>query len=189
MLLVSYLEALRASFDFISFYLEVHIMPMYYAGIGSRQTPRDILAVMTKLATVLEHKGYILRTGDAKGADAAFRAGCSNKQVYTIKSLSEISEEMRDICYNDLVTLHPNVRAALAKPYAKEFLMRDSLQVRGNHPDDTLSHFIVCWTKNAGLNGGTAQAMRVANKLGVEIYNLANPNTLQEIVEFINANL
>lgn len=164
-------------------------MTMYYTGIGSRETPKDILEVMTKLATVLEHKGYILRTGDAKGADAAFRAGCSNKQVYTIKSLSEISEEMHDICYNDLITLHPNVNAVMRKPWAKEYLMRDSLQVRGNHPNDTLSHFVVCWTKDAGLNGGTAQAMRLANKLGVEIYNLANPATLQEIVKYINDNI
>lgn len=164
-------------------------MTMYYTGIGSRETPKDILAVMTKLATVLEHKGYILRTGDAKGADAAFRAGCSNMQVYTIKSLSEISEEMHDICYNDLATLHPNMNAVMRKPWAKEYLMRDSLQIRGYHPNDTLSHFVVCWTKDAGLNGGTAQAMRLANKLGVEIYNLANPTTLQEIVEYINANI
>lgn len=164
-------------------------MTVYYTGIGSRKTPRAILAIMTKLATVLEHKGYTLRTGDAKGADAAFRAGCFNKQVYTIKSLSEISEEMHDICYNDLITLHPNVNAVMRKPWAKEYLMRDSLQVRGHSPDDALSKFVVCWTKDAGLNGGTAQAMRVANKLGVEIYNLADDHTLLEVVEYINANI
>ena len=163
-------------------------MTKYYAGIGSRETPRDILEVMTKVATILNREGWILRTGDAKGADAAFRTGASNKQVYTIKSLSQISKEMCDICYNDLITLHPNVNAVMRKPWAKEYLMRDFLQVRGYHPNDTLSSFIICWTKDAGLNGGTAQAMRLAHKLGIDIYNLADKSTLQLILKFIQDN-
>lgn len=45
---------------------------MFYTGIGSRQTPPEILKMMTKIATQLESKGWVLRSGGAEGADEAF---------------------------------------------------------------------------------------------------------------------
>lgn len=47
----------------------------YYAGIGSRNTPADILDLMTHLARRLDSRGYTLRSGGADGADAAFERG------------------------------------------------------------------------------------------------------------------
>jgi len=46
----------------------------YYAGIGSREAPSEILLAMTEIADRLEQKGYILRSGHAKGSDMAFEA-------------------------------------------------------------------------------------------------------------------
>jgi len=39
----------------------------YYAGIGSRETPEDVLKYMTRVARGLDRKGYRLRSGGAKG--------------------------------------------------------------------------------------------------------------------------
>jgi predicted Rossmann fold nucleotide-binding protein DprA/Smf involved in DNA uptake len=50
---------------------------MYYAGIGARSTPPQILSVMTRLASKLEGMGYTLRSGGAAGADTAFERGVS----------------------------------------------------------------------------------------------------------------
>jgi len=50
----------------------------YYAGIGARDTPQEVLNRMTKLAGVLQRKGLCLRSGGAKGADTAFEAGVTN---------------------------------------------------------------------------------------------------------------
>ena len=50
-------------------------MTKYYAGIGSRETPEDVCGRMTKLASILERKGYTLRSGGAVGADTAFAGG------------------------------------------------------------------------------------------------------------------
>jgi hypothetical protein len=43
----------------------------YYAGIGSRETPTQMLKDMTTFATLLRLGGYTLRSGAAPGADAA----------------------------------------------------------------------------------------------------------------------
>jgi len=49
---------------------------IYYAGIGSRSTPDNVLGIMEKLGIVLAKKGFILRSGGADGADKAFEKGC-----------------------------------------------------------------------------------------------------------------
>ncbi len=46
-----------------------------YAGIGSRQTPPQLLELMTRAATALASQGWTLRTGMAPGADQAFYRG------------------------------------------------------------------------------------------------------------------
>ena len=50
-------------------------MTKFYTGIGSRQTPKDILNLIEDVAFKLASKGYILRSGAAKGADTAFEDG------------------------------------------------------------------------------------------------------------------
>ena len=59
---------------------------MTYAGIGSRETPIEIQSKMSKVAKMLEEKGYTLRSGGADGADFAFEKGLAktskNKEIY-----------------------------------------------------------------------------------------------------------
>ena len=45
---------------------------MTYAGIGSRETPMEVLELMTKASAWLGAKGYTLQSGGAIGADMAF---------------------------------------------------------------------------------------------------------------------
>lgn len=47
----------------------------YYTGIGSRETPSEILALMTKVGQKLASEGWCLRSGGAEGADTAFEEG------------------------------------------------------------------------------------------------------------------
>ena len=58
----------------------------YYAGIGSRETPEEIIDLFIDVAKHLAEKGYILRSGGACGADASFEAGCcladGQKEIY-----------------------------------------------------------------------------------------------------------
>ena len=47
----------------------------YYAGVGSRQTPRDIIILMEAIASKLSQAGWSCRSGGAAGADRAFERG------------------------------------------------------------------------------------------------------------------
>ena len=48
---------------------------MYYTGVGSRETPPDVLGIMEDAAFRLARIGFVLRSGKAGGADAAFQIG------------------------------------------------------------------------------------------------------------------
>jgi hypothetical protein len=52
-------------------------MKKYYAGVGSRGTPDDILLLMIRLGRTLADVGYTLSSGDAIGADRAFWFGAT----------------------------------------------------------------------------------------------------------------
>ncbi len=54
----------------------------YYAGIGSRKTPEEILVIMTHIAVRMRNLGWVLRSGCALGADTAFENGAGNLKNY-----------------------------------------------------------------------------------------------------------
>lgn len=53
----------------------------YYTGIGSRSTPPDVLALMTRIARLLRAENFTLRSGRAAGADQASEEGAGDKGV------------------------------------------------------------------------------------------------------------
>lgn len=53
-------------------------MSKVYCGIGSRQTPPDIMSVMVSAATQLAKAGFTLSTGGADGADSFFEMGAKS---------------------------------------------------------------------------------------------------------------
>ena len=59
---------------------------IYYTGIGSRETPEEILGWMQDIGWLLGKRGYTLRSGGADGADSAFEKGCDQangeKDIY-----------------------------------------------------------------------------------------------------------
>jgi predicted Rossmann fold nucleotide-binding protein DprA/Smf involved in DNA uptake len=61
---------------------------MYYAGVGSRETPAHVCKQMTELAKRLESFGLTLRSGGAKGADKAFEAGApTTSESYRVSGM------------------------------------------------------------------------------------------------------
>lgn len=63
---------------------------MYYTGVGARETPHDVLGIMEDAAFRLARMGWVLRSGKAGGADAAFQLGV---QKYCISLDKEKPEE------------------------------------------------------------------------------------------------
>ena len=59
-----------------------------FAGIGSRETPPEVLQEMSGITEYLESQGFVLRSGGAKGADKAFERGsrhATRKEIYYAK--------------------------------------------------------------------------------------------------------
>jgi len=164
-------------------------MNKYYAGVGSRETPKDILDIMSKLAIKLESIGYTLRSGGANGADSAFASDVDNKIVYIPwPGFNGINTQMIPLT-SDAECIAKSIHPAWNRlpQGAQKLHIRNVYQVLGEDLDpNKYSKFVICWTRNAEVIGGTATAIRLANSYGIPVYNLENPIHLDRILKFIN---
>jgi hypothetical protein len=175
-----------------------HLAPrtMFYAGIGSRKTPPDMLAKMKRVAARLEKLGYTLRSGGADGADSAFAAGCGKKEIYLpwdgfngvkqesghTRIVSEPSQDAEIIAS----LVHPAF-GRLTAP-VKKLMARNSHQILG-HDLRTPVDFVVCWTPDGAESGGersrdtggTGQAIALASMWGIPVFNLARGDALERL--------
>jgi len=166
-------------------------MEKYYAGIGSRGTPLVWLTWFTALATRLEAKGYTLRSGGANGADSAFEAGVVHGKKDIFLPWQGFNNNQSQYFMIDEHALnmakeyHPRWNSL--KPAGKKFMARNCYQVLGyllSHPSD----FIVCWTPDGLIKGGTGQALRIAAALDIPVFNFGGPNpnaVKQELVSLV----
>lgn len=167
-------------------------MSVSYAGIGSRKSPAEVCSLATSLACWLADEGFELRSGHADGFDLAVEKGCDlvkgPKSIYLPKrrfngsasQLFEVSEKALELASK----YHPNWNAV--KPWHRPLLARNGYQVLGPNLDSsTKSKFIVCWTKNGKLVGGTAQALRIAAdpQYNIPIYNIGSFKKLPSLAE------
>jgi hypothetical protein len=158
----------------------------FYTGIGSRKTPKSILAVMTKLSGKLSKTGWTLRSGGADGADSAFEKGVIVEGLMEIYHPNSATKAAVDIAKQ----FHPNWGAC--KPFVRKLHARNSFQVLGSALDSP-SKFLVCWTPDAAYNhnsrsietGGTGTAISIADHYGIEIFNLANKFHLKRVRNFL----
>ena len=152
----------------------------YYAGVGSRETPKDICEIMTQIASVLEGDGYILRSGGASGADLAFERGVVNKehkQIFIPKI--DIPSEA---AYEIVSKIHPAWHRC--NEYARLCHGRNAYQVLGKTLQEPVE-FVICWTPGGTDSGGTRTAIVLARSLNIPVYNLGNPNDYPVIVDAI----
>lgn len=160
-----------------------------YAGIGSRNTPENIQAIMTKLATKLESLGWVLRSGGAIGADSAFELGLlnqGNKEIYYA------STEMKDFALNSVKEFHPVPHKL--NEYQTKLMARNYYQIMGFNNDMPVK-FVICWTpdgcishKTRNINtGGTGQAISIADSKGIRTLNLARIEDLDWAIQLINS--
>jgi len=153
-----------------------------YTGIGSRETPDDILFEMSRIA---KFYGYKLRSGGASGADIAFERGCDEfhgeKEIYIPWcKFNGSSSKMFSITLKALEMaekFHPNW-AALSQP-AKLIMARNCYQVLGQDLE-TPTELVICWTKDGKASGGTGQAIRIANHYEIPVLNLKTDKWLIE---------
>ena len=146
----------------------------HYTGIGARKTPKAVLASMTRIAQALDAEGYTLRSGGADGADSAFEAGATNKIIYLPWARFRDHPSPYHHVSNAAMALAAKHHPAwhLLNNYAKLLHGRNAYQVLGL---DLMSKtdFVICWTPDGRVQGGTATAIKVAQSHAIPVYNLA----------------
>lgn len=162
-------------------------MAKFYAGIGSRETPSEILELMTKAARALSADGWILRSGHAGGADLAFEEGSDPnlKEIYipwrgfngSSSGLYQISPEALEMA----ATFHPAWNRC--SQGAQKLHARNCAQILGDNLHTPVD-FVVCWTKDGRASGGTGQAMRLAQHHKIRIFNLYYQAVRDEVLAF-----
>jgi hypothetical protein len=162
----------------------------FYAGIGSRSTPAEVKQVMTRCAQALGRRGFVLRSGAAQGADTAFEIGASAypKQIFIPWSgfMGRYANEHTHVGVDEAALslaseFHPAWHRC--SPAAKKLHARNSYQVLGLDLQ-TPAKFILCWTEGAKGEGGTGQALRIARRRGIPIYDFGEPLLLKRWSDF-----
>ena len=158
---------------------------VYYTGIGSRETPTEILNRMADIAYALAKQGYILRSGGADGADSAFEQGCDkakgSKDIYIPwKNFNNRGWDTRAGIVPDLEAAKEIVMRMHPAPQrlsqgAMKLHSRNPYQILGDGLS-TPSTFVISYTKDGKLVGGTATALRLAAEHGIPVYNLGDKN-------------
>lgn len=161
---------------------------MRYAGVGSRETPQEILDRMSEIAELLAQKGYTLQSGGAKGADKAFEKGAGKKKkIFFAKNATAKTRAIAK-------EIHPNP-ASLDKGngYILDLMARNTNQVFGADLYSPVD-FVLVWTPDGAEStaersiktGGTGQAIDMASRKGIPVINMANADwelRLQEVLD------
>ena len=165
-----------------------------YAGIGSRETPPKLLALMKIIGIILASKGYILNTGAAKGADQAFANGASivkgkiniflpwptyeSEWISTLQQNVNVTvlDKNKHTAAINSVKLHPAFNR-LSRPvinlHARNYLIIENVD------------FVICYTPNGETVGGTGQGIRIANSLGKPVLNLGNKKDTEVLLKIM----
>jgi len=151
-------------------------MPTKYAGIGARKTPKHILSHMTASAKFLASREWVLRSGGAHGADTAFEKGAGDsKEIYLPwKGYNNHLSDLHEVCEDALLlasTTHPNWERC--SEGVRKLLARNNYQLLGKTLDDPVE-FVLCWTPEGKIVGGTGQALRVAKAYNIDVINFGD---------------
>lgn len=151
-------------------------MAKYYTGVGSRESPEFVCEAMTEIAIVLEKLHYTLRSGGAGGADLAFERGAKQrKHIYLPwAGFNGSQSPLYGVCQSAIdmaLTIHPAPDLLRKREKALLLHSRNCYQVLGKTLDIP-SEFLVCWTENAQLVGGTRTAIVLAERNKIPVLNL-----------------
>ncbi len=148
-----------------------------YAGIGSRKTPKTLKLTISTIASYLSIEfNAVLVSGGASGADSFFEEGCDQvngqKEIW-LPELGFNGHSEGLLPSDDAYLMAPRFvpHWKKCKPFAKNAHARNCHQILGADLMTPVS-FVVCWTPQGELVGGTATALRIAIEHDVPILNL-----------------
>jgi hypothetical protein len=171
----------------------------YYTGIGSRSTPPVVCEVIERVAVEMRNQGYVLRSGRADGADAAFEYPAASKAVLYVPwgafgSDRKLNGNPRVVVPTgpllaDAMELAADIHPAWDKVSGPARLLhaRNCFQVLGDDLD-TPSELLICYAipDKRSVKGGTRTAVELAKMFQIPIYNLFFPNEEEALMEFLD---
>lgn len=179
----------------------------FYAGIGSRSAPPEILTLFRELATRLEAEGWTLRSGGAAGADSAFEEGVSDPANPALAEIyipwSGFNGRKHGIRPPSAVWNQARLRAAeihpifdKLKPGEQSLHTRNVFQICGADLDahHNASVFVICWTPDGSettaetgrTTGGTRTGIALASNMGIPVINFASPGAAQRLESILD---
>ncbi len=188
---------------------------MIYTLIGSRNTPQDVLNLMTKFAYKAASKGYTTRSGAADGADTCAEEGAlnfikdNNLSPEKADSLMEIYLPWKDFngrkssnygyktlpilpCKNEAFAIAERIHPAWERCSngARSLHARNTMQCLGENLDKP-SRFILCYGESEKKGsvipkGGTRSCCKLGEEYLVEIFNLYLEEHLKRVEEWVN---
>lgn len=163
-----------------------------YTGIGSRETPAEMLVFFSQLSFWLGARGWALRSGGAGGADSAFEQGATQaggaREIYLPwrgfnGSASPLFSLANDAAAAQIAErIHP-AWDRLSQG-ARKLHARNIYQVLGMNLA-TPSKFLLCWTPDALDKGGTRTAIVLAREHAIPVFNFADPLAYPHFSSFI----
>lgn len=174
----------------------------HWTGVGSRETPPDIVVLMKSIAGGLAKVGGVLRSGGAKGADSAFEAGVKDPAKKEIYLPYRGFQGNRSPLYGDPTPesiewarkAHPYFDKMKPGSFAFNAHARNAHQVLGRDCKSKAA-FVVCWTPDGAeradqshstdVTGGTRTAIVIAEMNGVPVFNLARPDALFRLQTYV----
>lgn len=153
-------------------------------GIGSRETPPEILRAMEYVGQYVARSGGWVRSGHADGADWAFEKGAESKTIAYIPwkgfnatkpflGTSKVITDRESPRLSELVGRYHPAPSNLSEGGYK-LMLRNGAQVLGVNSDQP-SDVIVAYTEETGkgqFKGGTGQALRIAYNYRIPIINM-----------------
>lgn len=193
------------------------IVTRFYTGVGSRETPEEIQALMTRLGRKLAGDGWTLRSGAAEGADNAFEMGwfewyCAqtpwpseaqvelyipwdnfNKHTHAgcfggVFELGQMPEEYQKLAKQIAGITHPAWDKL--KQGAKKLHTRNVFQVLGQDCQ-TPSKMLICYAtpqgKKGEVKGGTNTAVKLALQRNIPVFNLYYEEVQEKLSKYLEA--
>ncbi len=155
-----------------------------YTGIGSRSTPGHILTLIHRVSEKLDKQGFLLRSGGADGADAAFEKFSTKKEIYLpwdgfngrkhdgVSYFDYLQCPGWPIAKASVDSFHPAPNAL--SNAGRKLMARNAMQISGRDCKSR-TDVVICWTKDGKDIGGTSQAIRMARSFDIPVLNLGGP--------------
>ncbi|MBW3243748.1 macro domain-containing protein [Epibacterium sp. DP7N7-1] len=163
----------------------------FFAGVGARATPKDVLTLMAEIGGLMAEADIRLRSGGAIGADSAFWEGArevdpAGMEIFLPNAKRHIPEgilHMSPVFERLAKNFHPKPERITPDPknpndkraFVLKLMARNGNQIFGTDFRNP-SNAVICWTEGGRGQGGTGQAIRLANSVGIPVIDLGRPD-------------